>query len=104
MMKKVFACVLVWCWMPTAAVADAAVMELARSAGCLTCHSMDTKMAGPSFQDIAARRKGEAGAEDILVEAVKKGSSGIYGPIPMPPSPAVSLEDTRRMVQYILSL
>ena len=37
-------------------------------------------------------------------EKVKKGGSGVWGPVPMPPNPAVSDADLKTMVTYILAL
>ena len=79
-------------------------MDLAKQANCLACHSLETKMVGPSFKEIAAKRKGEEGAEALLMEKVKKGSSGVYGPVPMPPNPLVKDEDLQVIVQYVLAL
>jgi cytochrome c551/c552 len=46
--------------------------DLAKSSGCLTCHAMDAKKMGPSFKAIAAKYKGNAGAEAKLVETLSK--------------------------------
>ena len=40
---------------------------LAKSAGCLNCHAVDTKKVGPAFKDVAAKFKGKADAEATLV-------------------------------------
>jgi cytochrome c len=41
----------------------------------------------------------------MLVEKVKKGGSGVWGAIPMPPnSPQVSDADIKKMVEMILAL
>lgn len=88
-----------------ALAADSPVaMELAKKANCLACHSVEAKLVGPSFKDVAAKRKNEEGAEDMLVAKVRKGGAGVYGPIPMPPNPAAKEEDVRHIVKYVLSL
>lgn len=95
---------------PAAAPAPAAAsggdqMALAQASGCLACHQVDVKVVGPAYKEVAAKYKGDAGAEDMLVEKVKKGGSGTWGPIPMPPnSPNVSDENIRKLVEWILSL
>lgn len=53
--------------------------------GCMACHSKDKKLVGPSFKDIAAKYKGQD-ASAKLFEKVRKGGSGVYGPIPMSPN------------------
>ena len=72
--------------------------------GCLSCHSVDTKVVGPAFKDVSAKYKGK-GAESKLVAKVKAGGSGVWGPIPMPAnSPQVKDEDIKTIVRWILSL
>lgn len=80
-------------------------IELAKKSNCFSCHAMEKKMIGPSFKDIAAKYRGDAGAEEKLVIKVAKGSSGAWGSIPMPAnSPPVSEADIRALVQFTLSL
>ena len=67
-------------------------------------HAVDKKVVGPALNDIAAKYKGDAGAQARLEEKVKKGSQGAWGPIPMPPNPKVSDADVTALVKWILSL
>ena len=84
--------------------ADAA-KALAQKSGCLACHSIDKKVLGPAYKDIAAKYKGDKSAEAKLVAKVKAGGSGVWGPMPMPAnSPQVKDEDIKTIVQWILSL
>jgi len=77
---------------------------LAQKSGCLACHSVDKKVLGPSFKDVAAKYKGDKGAEAKLVAKVKAGGSGVWGPMPMPAnSPQVKDEDIKTIVQWVLS-
>lgn len=77
---------------------------LAQKSGCLTCHAVDHKVLGPSYKDVAAKYKGDKGAEAKLIEKVKKGGSGTWGPIPMPAnSPQVKDEDIKTLVKWVLS-
>jgi cytochrome c551/c552 len=77
---------------------------LATSKGCLACHSVDNKIVGPAYKDIAAKYKGDASALDTLVAKVKAGGKGNWGEVPMPPNPAVSDEDLKTLVTWVLSL
>jgi cytochrome c len=78
---------------------------LAQKSGCLACHSVSQKVLGPSYKDIAAKYKGDKTAEAKMVEKVKKGGSGVWGPIPMPAnSPQVKDEDIKTIVQWILKM
>ena len=49
---------------------------LAQKSGCLACHSVDKKVLGPSYKDVAAKYKGDKTAEAKMIEKVKKGGSG----------------------------
>lgn len=72
-------------------------------AGCVACHAKDKKLVGPSFKDIAAKYKGQ----DVvakLSDKVRKGGSGVWGPIPMPPNGADKINDAdlKAVVESIL--
>jgi len=71
---------------------------------CTACHAIDKKVVGPAYKDVAKKYKGDKGAAAKLVQKVKKGGSGVWGPIPMPPNPAVPDGDLKKMVDYILAL
>ncbi len=78
---------------------------LAQKSGCLACHSVDNKILGPAYKDVAAKYKGHPEMEAKLVEKVKKGGSGVWGPIPMPAnSPQVKDEDIKTIVHWVLTL
>ena len=65
--------------------AMANIDEAMNKAGCLACHAKDKKIVGPSFKDIAAKYKGQ----DVvakLMDKVRKGGAGSFGPIPMSPT------------------
>jgi cytochrome c len=76
---------------------------LAKKYNCLACHAMDKKLVGPSYADVAAKYKGDAGAEAKLIAKVKNGGSGVWGPIPMPPNAAVPDADIKTLVKWVLS-
>jgi cytochrome c len=79
--------------------------ELLKKNGCTACHATDKKIVGPAYVDVAAKYKGEPKAKAYLIDKVKKGGSGVWGPVPMPPnSPQVSDADIAKDVEYILSL
>ena len=73
-------------------------------AGCTACHTKDKKLVGPAFKDIAAKNKGQADAVARLSEKVRKGGSGVYGPVPMSPNPPdkISDADLTAAVEWIL--
>ncbi|SKB32554.1 c-type cytochrome [Daejeonella lutea] len=71
---------------------------------CVACHKVDVKVLGPAYKDVAAKYPNNAATVNQLVEKVKKGGSGVWGPVPMSPHPALSDDDAKAMVRYILSL
>ena len=78
--------------------------SLAKKDGCFACHAVDKKVIGPGYKEVAAKYKGDKSAEAKLTEKVKKGGSGVWGQIPMPPnSPQVKDEDIKTIVQWVLS-
>ena len=78
--------------------------DLAKASGCMICHTVDKKLVGPALKDIAAKYKDDAGAQAKLEEKVKKGSTGVWGPIAMPPNSNVSDANIKTLVSFILSL
>ena len=81
-----------------------AAEALARTSGCLACHSIDKKVVGPAYKDVAAKYKNDKSAEAKLVQKVKAGGKGNWGDIPMPPNSHVKDADIKTIVQWVLSL
>lgn len=78
--------------------------DLLKKHGCTACHAIDKKVVGPAYQEVAAKYKGDAGAAAKLMDKVKKGGSGVWGTVPMPPNPQVPDGDLKTMVTFILGL
>lgn len=78
--------------------------KLAQASGCTACHSVDKKLVGPAFKDVAAKYRGNKGAEAMLVKKVKEGGKGVWGDVPMPPNGHVKDEDIKTLVRWVLSL
>lgn len=86
-----------------AAPAFAGPAELAQQKNCLACHSVDKKVVGPSYKDVAAKYAGQKDAVDKLTQKVMKGGSGVWGAVPMPANPQVNEAEAKQLVQWILS-
>ena len=82
-----------------AALDNAAAQALMQKDGCAACHAIDKKVVGPAYQDVAAKYKGDKDALAKLTDKVKKGGSGVWGPIPMPPNTQVSDADIKNLVE-----
>jgi len=78
-------------------------LEIAKDAACLACHSVDRKLVGPAFREIADRYKADAGAADFLALKVRSGGQGNWGAVPMPANPQLSEEDLQQLVKWILA-
>ena len=85
------------------ASAASANLDLANAKTCTACHSVDSKVLGPAFKEIAAKYAGQADAVDHLVTSITTGSQGRWGPVPMPANP-VSKEEATTLANWILSL
>ncbi len=77
--------------------------ELAKKHNCLACHATDKKLVGPSYKDVAAKYRSDAGAQAKLAAKVKKGGQGVWGQVPMPPNTQVPDADINALVKWILS-
>ena len=88
----------------TSMATDTAGKALMANSDCMTCHKIDQKVVGPALKDIAQKYTASPAVIDTLANKVIKGGSGNWGSIAMSPHPAVSIDDARSMVKYILSL
>ena len=77
--------------------------EVMTKAGCMACHTKEKKLVGPSFKDIAAKYKGQD-VVPTLMQKVRAGGKGNFGPIPMAPNPPEKINDAdlKEAVEYIL--
>jgi cytochrome c len=79
---------------------------------CTTCHKLDVKVVGPSYQDVAAKRKADAekdkeGTVKMLAEKIMKGNAGspiVYGGTPMTPNAMVKEDEAKLIAEWVLSL
>ena len=78
-------------------------MELAPKTACTACHAVDKKLVGPSYKDVAKKYAGNAKAEAMLFDKVKKGGVGTWGQVPMPPNPNVKDDDIKTLVKWVLA-
>ena len=78
-------------------------LDAMNAAGCMACHAPDKRVVGPAFKEIAAKYKGQ----DViakLMDKVRKGGSGTFGPVPMAPNPPEKINDAdlKAAIEYIL--
>jgi cytochrome c len=70
--------------------------DLAKSAGCATCHATDAKKVGPSYKDIAKKYKGKADAEATITKAIVDGKGH--------PASKAKPDDVAKLVKWILAM
>jgi len=76
--------------------AASAQEALAKTSGCLNCHAADTKKIGPAFKDVAAKYKGKADAEAVLVAKITAAKEH--------PAVKASADDVKSLVKWVLSM
>lgn len=72
---------------------------LAKEKNCMTCHSVERKIVGPSYRDILAKKPTEA----AMALKIKQGSKGEWGAVPMPPNNVTEAE-AATLAKWILTL
>ncbi len=75
--------------------AASAQEALAKSSGCLNCHDVATKKIGPAFKDVAAKYKGKADAQAMLVKKLETHSGH--------PEVKAKGDDLNSLVKWVLS-
>lgn len=86
----------------TSAMASSAE-ELFKAKACVACHSVDKKLVGPAFHDVAAKYGAQSEGVAHIQQSIQKGSKNVWGPIPMPAN-AVSEEEAKTLAEWIASL
>jgi cytochrome c len=81
----------------------AADLALAQAKGCTACHDVKKKVVGPAYADVAKKYKGDKAAQATMVASILKGSSGKFGPIPMPPN-KVTEDEAKKLAAWIAGL
>jgi cytochrome c len=79
-------------------------MRLMKKSDCFNCHAVDQKRVGPPFLEVANKYRGKEGALEASVERVLKGSTGVWGKIPMIPHSQHTIDEVREMVRWVYSL
>jgi len=75
-------------------------------AKCGACHAIDKKMVGPSYNDVAAKYKGDKDAVSKLVASITKGGNFGYVPKAMMPPKGLGANEAeiKEMAEFIAGL
>ncbi len=89
--------------------ADPVALAKEYKGDCLACHSVEKKVVGPAWKDVADKYRGDKGAKEMLVEKVIKGGKGnwtkVTGGMAMPPHASKpSKAEIEKIVEAILEL
>lgn len=80
----------------------AANLQLAQKNACTACHAVDKKLVGPAYQDVAKKYAGQKDALTTVSDHIRKGGSGLWGPVPMPAQPGLSDADLKTLAAWVL--
>jgi cytochrome c len=78
--------------------------DLAKAKNCMTCHTVESKVLGPSFKDVAKKYAGDKTAEEKLTVKIIKGGTGVWGSLVMPANNQVTPAEAQTLVKWIMSL
>jgi len=85
-----------------AATTDADATQLLTKYNCQACHTVDKKLVGPSYKEVAAKYASDTAASAKLEQKIKSGGTGVWGAVPMPPN-NVPDADLKTLVAWILA-
>ena len=98
----------------TVAAPAMADLALAKSKNCMACHSVDKKLIGPTYKEVAQKYAGQKDAESRLATAIVKGTPTPTGvgwqkegkaTLPfMPPNATVKPDEAAKLAKWILGL
>ena len=104
-MKAMMASMVAAAALVMAGAAMAADMPAAGKAKCGACHAVDKKVMGPSYNDIAAKYKGDKDAVSKIEASITKGGKLGWNIGMMPPKGmGASDADIKAMAEYIAGL
>lgn len=79
-------------------------LNLISQSDCLTCHKVEETLNGPAYRDVANKYPNNDATISMLAAKIISGGKGVWGTISMPAHPAVSLDDAKQMVKYVMLL
>lgn len=92
------ASLLLACGMAVAQSLPPELMELMRKNSCMACHKENAKLIGPSFASI--RERYATAPSGHLASSMLHGSSGKWGPVPMPANPGLDAASANALASW----
>lgn len=104
-MKSIIVSMIAAAGLMVAGSALAADMPASGKAKCGACHAVDKKLVGPSYNDVAAKYKGNKDAVSTMVANITKGGAFGYKLGNMPPKGMGATDaEIKEMAEYIAGL
>lgn len=79
-------------------------LALAQQQNCMSCHSVTRNFMGPALRAVATKYAGKPDAQSYLAHKILEGSSGVWGPVPMPANTQLSPGQAATLANWILTL
>lgn len=86
-----------------AAPDPAEVQQILTKNACLACHAVENKLVGPAYREVAEKYADDEAAAETIAAHIRDGSSGVWGPVPMPPNPGISDDELATVVEWIMA-
>lgn len=83
---------------------SAAGLALAQQENCMSCHSVTRQFMGPALHDVAAKYASRDDAAIYLKHKILDGSTGVWGPVPMPANTQLTPDQAATLAAWVLSL
>lgn len=83
-------------------VTDEPGLAMMRTNNCFNCHAFNSKIIGPSFYDIVQKYPATAANINQVAKRVKEGSTGVWGKVPMPTHPELTLQQAQTIVEWLM--
>lgn len=72
-----------------------------KGSNCFNCHTLNSKLIGPSFFDIRKRYPYTKSNTELLIKRIRQGSTGVWGTVSMPTHLELTPQQTQNIVQWI---
>jgi cytochrome c len=89
---------------PAAHAETAAGLALAQQQNCMSCHAVTRSFMGPALHEVAARYAGREDAAIYLKHKILDGSTGVWGPVPMPANTQLTPDQAATLAAWVLTL
>lgn len=83
-------------------ITDEPGLAMMRTNNCFNCHAFNSKVIGPSFNDIVQKYPATAANISLVAKRVKEGSNGVWGKVPMPTHPELSPQQAQTIVEWLM--